>query len=85
MELTKTVTSTWASEADQLNPDVQADRLVLLTRMTSEEKTDNQPNRVEAHITERRFINEEAAQEFVQGLQEICATHNISPPTCVIG
>ena len=84
MELTTTVTSTWASEEDQLNPAVTSDRRVLLTRLISEGKTDDIHNRIEPHITKRSFINEEAAQEFIQGLQEICAAHEVTPPTCVI-
>lgn len=84
MELTTTVTSTWASEEDQLNPNIIVDRGLMLTRMADEGKTDNIQNRIEPHITERKFINEEAAQEFIQGLQNICAAHEVTPPTCVI-
>ena len=71
-----TTTMVWASLADQINPDREADNYANLDRMISEGKTDGSFFGVMPTVTIRYWRDLAAAEEFAAFLTANAAKHN---------
>ena len=76
MSFDTTTTITWASEADQHNPDLADWRRQLLKGMTASGKTNGDYLIVSPVTTTRYWLDQAAAEEFVGEITIAAATYN---------
>lgn len=85
MTLTKITRIEWASPQDQLgNENLDLDRDNKIEEMVSAGKTDGFPIELSETITERYWIDEPSAQEYIDFIFAKTTEYNITVPTATI-
>jgi hypothetical protein len=65
MEITKTTTIVWASEEEQLQPNLDAARSAKINQMISEGKTNGALERISPTTSKRFWKDQSASEEFI--------------------
>ena len=85
MILTKKTRIVWATNADQVgNPQLENVRVETLYNMLVAEKTDDLPFIVSDTITERSWIDQAAADEYITMILTTTQQLGITQPNCII-
>lgn len=85
MTLTKITRIEWASPQDQSgNLNLDLDREYKIEEMVSAGKTDGFPIEIAETITERYWIDEPSAQEYIDFIFAKTTEYNITVPTATI-
>ena len=82
--LTQKLTTTWANEADQYNPDLRTARTIEINSLIEQGKTDGAFVIISPTITSRNFSNTSSAQEFADWIINECTLLSITTPTYTI-
>lgn len=77
--------ATWAEWDQDINNKIRADRELFTATMTAQEKISPDWEMISSpgdlpYIVHRGFINTDAANEWITGMNTICQTHNVVPP-----
>ena len=77
MTLTRATIITWATRADQHGSnDLNIERQALLDGMVGIGKTDGVPIMISETATQRNWIDQAAAEEYVRGISQLAIKYN---------
>ena len=86
MEFNTLLEVTWSDYSQEISNFIAADRKLLVTRLIYEGKTEESWTQVSLpdtlpFVVQRRFINTDAANEWIAGITAICQEYQLASPT----